>query len=54
MFESIEIRKVKNGIIISVNTHDGDQEEYVFDTARKAMKFVKEFVEADTKSKSDQ
>lgn len=45
MFESIEIRKVKNGFVCTLNTEDGN-EEYVFDTSRKAIKFIKEYIDA--------
>lgn len=45
MFDSIEIRKVQNGFIVILNTED-DANEYVFDTSRKAIKFIKEYVEA--------
>jgi hypothetical protein len=44
MFESMEIRKAKNGIIVTVQTEDGT-EEYIFATPARAMKFVKNFVE---------
>ena len=43
-FESIELRKVKNGVVISLRTDDDDS-EYVFDTSRKALKFVKDLLE---------
>jgi len=43
-FESIELRKVKNGIVISLRTDDEDN-EYVFDTDRKALKFIKDLLE---------
>jgi hypothetical protein len=45
MFDSIEIRKVANGFIVILNTED-DANEYVFDTSRKAIRFIKEYVEA--------
>lgn len=45
MFESIEIRRVANGFVVDV-TVDGEMQEYVFDTPRKAIKFVREFVDA--------
>lgn len=45
MFDSIEIRKVANGFIVILNTED-EASEYVFDTSRKAIKFIKEYVEA--------
>ena len=44
MFESIEIRKVANGFIVILNTED-DAKEFVFDTSRKAVKFIREYVE---------
>lgn len=44
MFDSIEIRKVTNGFIVILNTED-EASEYVFDTSRKAIKFIKEYVE---------
>lgn len=45
MFESIEIRKVENGIIVTMKS-DEDDKDYVFPTAAKAIKFVKEFLDA--------
>jgi hypothetical protein len=45
MFDSIEIRKVANGFIVILNTED-DINEYIFDTSRKAIKFIREYVEA--------
>lgn len=45
MFDSIEIRKVTNGFIVILNTED-DANEYVFDTSRKAIRFIKDYVEA--------
>lgn len=45
MFESIEIRKVRNGVIVTLRTDDEDQ-EYVYDTDRKAIKFVKDLLES--------
>jgi len=46
MFDSIEIRKVTNGFVVILTTPDEDTREYVFDTSRKAIKFIKEYVEA--------
>lgn len=43
-FENIELRKVRNGIIVSLRTDDEDN-EYIFDTDRKALKFIKELLE---------
>ena len=46
MFESIEIRKVKNGVIVTLRTESDEDEEYVYDTDRKAIKFVKDMLES--------
>jgi hypothetical protein len=51
MFESIEIRKVTNGFIVILHTED-DSDEYVFDTSRKAIKFIREYVETKTSVKA--
>ncbi len=45
MYESIEIRKVENGVIVSLRYEDDDK-EYVFDTDRKSIKFIKELLES--------
>jgi hypothetical protein len=45
MIESIEIRKVKNGVIVTLRSDDEDS-EYVYDTDRKALKFVKDLLES--------
>lgn len=45
MFDSIEIRKAANGFIVILNTEE-DAQEYVFDNPRKAIKFIKEYVDA--------
>jgi len=50
MFESIEIRQCKNGVIVTLRTDDED-EEYVYDTARKAIKFVKDMLDSKQKEK---
>jgi len=49
MFESIEIRKVCNGVIVTLRNEEEEDQEYVYDTDRKAIKFVKDLL--DTKSK---
>lgn len=46
MFESIEVRKVENGIIVIIRDEDNGEKEYVYDTSRKALKFVKDMLEA--------
>lgn len=45
MFESLDIRRVANGFVVQVETED-ENKEYVYDSSRKVIKFVKEFLEA--------
>ena len=45
MFDSIEIRKVTNGFVVILNTPDEETKEYVFDSSRKAIRFIKDYVE---------
>lgn len=49
MFESIEIRKAANGFILVIHSEDEDK-EYVYDTSRKALRVIKQYLEADAKS----
>jgi hypothetical protein len=49
MFEVIEIRKVQNGFVISV-----DGQEYVFDAQRKVIKFIKDFTDSKASNKRSQ
>lgn len=42
MFESIDIKRVKNGFVVSVIDADtGDFSEYVFSNPNQVVKFVK-------------
>jgi hypothetical protein len=50
MFESIEIRKAVNGVIVTIRSDDEDS-EYVYDTDRKALKFVKDLLDTRVKEK---
>ena len=43
MFESLEIRRVANGFILVVNTEE-EAREYVYDTERKLMRVVKQYL----------
>ena len=45
MFDSIEIRKAFNGFIVILTPEDDEPREFVFDTSRKAMKFIRQYVE---------
>lgn len=49
MYESIEIRKVVNGVIVTLRSEDDEDKEYVYDSDRKAVKFVKELLESKNK-----
>lgn len=49
MFESIEIRKVQNGVIVTLRTTDDEAQEYVYTTDQKALKFIKDLLEAKIK-----
>lgn len=46
MFESIEIRRAANGFILVVTTDD-ETREYVYDTSRKAIRVIKEYLETE-------
>lgn len=43
--ESLEIRRVKNGFVVVVNTADSS-DEFIFDSYRKVLKFIKEFLDS--------
>jgi hypothetical protein len=45
MFESIEIRRAANGFILVITTEE-ETREYVYDTSRKALKVIKEYLES--------
>lgn len=45
MFDSIEIRRVKNGFVVTLHTPEEDL-EYIYDTERKALKFIKDLLES--------
>ena len=43
MFEAIEIRRAANGFILVVNTEE-DSREFVYDTERKLLRVVKQYL----------
>ena len=45
MFESIEIRRAANVFILVVTTEE-ETKEYVYDTSRKALRVIKEYLES--------
>ena len=49
LFESIEIRKVRNGVIVTLRSEEEEDSEYVYDNDRKAIKFVKDLLDTKTK-----
>jgi hypothetical protein len=49
MFESIEIRRAANGFILVITTED-ETREYVYDTSRKALRVIKEYLESGSKA----
>ncbi len=49
MFESIEIRKAANGFILVVQA-DEETKEYVYDTSRKALRVIKQYLEPSNKT----
>ena len=53
MFDSIEIRKVMNGVIVTLRNVDDDDTEYVYDTDRKAIKFIKDLLDRKKESKEE-
>jgi hypothetical protein len=52
LFESIEIRKVRNGIVVTLRSEADDDQEYVYDSDRKAIKFVKDLLDAKNKEQA--
>ena len=44
MFESIEIRRAANGFILVVTTEE-ETREYVYDSSRKALRVIKDYLE---------
>ncbi len=50
MFESIEIRRAANGFILVVTTEE-ETREYVYDTSRKAIRVIKEYLETEKNTK---
>jgi hypothetical protein len=52
LFESIEIRKVRNGVIVTLRSEEDEDQEYVYDTDRKAIKFVRDLLETKNKEQA--
>jgi len=50
MFESIEIRRAANGFILVVTTEE-ETLEYVYDTSRKAVRVIRDYLENTKQSK---
>ena len=52
VFESIEIRKVKNGVIVTIRSDEDEDQEYVYDRDSKAIRFVKDLLEIKNKERT--
>lgn len=50
-YETIEIRKANNGVIVTLRSDEDEDQEYVYDTDRKAIKFVKDLLELKNKNR---
>jgi len=50
MFESIEIRRAANGFIVVVTTEE-ETREYVYDTSRKAVRVIRDYLENNKNTK---
>ncbi len=46
MFENMEIRKAANGYILVISDEAGEAREYVYDTSRKLMRVLKQYLDA--------
>jgi hypothetical protein len=44
MFERLEIRKVSNGFILTVDFEDEDSREFVYDSERKLVRVVRQYL----------
>jgi len=49
MFNSLELRKVQNGFIVTVNEEGEEGHEYVFPTLKKTVSFIKEVADVEEK-----
>jgi len=45
MFETIEVRRAANGIILVVTDAENDVKEFVYDSPRKALRVIKDHLE---------
>ena len=52
MFESIEIRRAANGFILVVTTEE-ETREYVYDTSRKAVRVIRDYLENNNKTSKE-
>ena len=53
MFESIEIRRAANGFILVVHSEEEDK-EFVYDTSRRLMRAVKQYIEGPNPKDSEE
>jgi hypothetical protein len=50
-YETIEIRKANNGVIVTLRSDEEEDQEYVYDSDRKAIKFVRDLLELKNKNR---
>ena len=48
MFETIEIRRAANGFILVITTED-ETREFVYDTSRKTLRVLKQYLDNNSK-----
>lgn len=48
-FETIVLRKVENGVIVTLTSEESPDKEYIFPTGRKAVRFILENLEKENK-----
>jgi hypothetical protein len=46
-FNSLELRKVENGFIVTINVEGNDGTEYVFPNLKKTITFIKSVADTD-------
>jgi len=53
MFETIEIRKAENGYILVVQSPDEENKELVYDSGRKLMRVLKQYLDPRGKASAE-
>lgn len=53
MFETIEVRRAANGIILVVTDDENNVKEFVYDSSRKALRVIKDHLEFKSEPESN-